>query len=57
MHQVTPESIRKLREILKQHQYKYIESQIDTASDSEVIIMAVELFELQVNSPFNWCLR
>lgn len=51
MHQVTPESIRNLREVLKQHQYKYIESQVDTASDSEVILMAVELFELPVNSP------
>lgn len=55
MHQVTPESIRKLRDILKQHQYEDIEYEylVATASDSEVIMMAVELFELQVNSPLS----
>ncbi len=47
MHQVTPESIRKLRASLKLHEYKNLEDIVDESSDSEVLDIASELFIMQ----------
>lgn len=45
MHQVTPESIRKLREVLKKNgfQTKELQQEIDSSSDSGILHIAANL--------------